>query len=290
MTKPLGATAFAGLFLVLVAAALFYASSGTSASPSEEADFQMIETEVSYEDVDGNPIDEIPVGQNFWVRVFFMFVNDGPAATFGDINVALTAPPGCEFVQPSDGIDGFNTDELVQDGGDVSGFALLKVRCTSAGSKQFSATVSVFPTGLTIDPNEEDNSLSATGPSLNVTEDPCPESVLPLGGGSSCPATSTPTPSPTSTPSPTLPPGETPGPTSTPTPTPIPVDDLRWGDLDCDEDVDAVDALKGLQHVAGIKFTQKAGCPKLGGGLTPIPTPTPVEQTPSPTPTPTPVG
>lgn len=37
-----------------------------------------------------------------------------------------------------------------------------------------------------------------------------------------------------------------------------------WGDNDCDVDVDSVDALKGLQYVAGISFVQTTPCFPLG--------------------------
>ena len=36
------------------------------------------------------------------------------------------------------------------------------------------------------------------------------------------------------------------------------------GDVDCDGDVDAVDALKDLQHVAALGFTQTEPCPDVG--------------------------
>jgi len=36
------------------------------------------------------------------------------------------------------------------------------------------------------------------------------------------------------------------------------------GDNDCDADVDAVDGLKGLQHVAALDFSQEPDCPELG--------------------------
>ncbi len=63
----------------------------------------------------------------------------------------------------------------------------------------------------------------------------------------------------------TLTPGETP--TTTPTPTPIGGPVLIQGDNDCDADSDSVDALKGLQHIAAIDFSQEPGCPALGGAL-----------------------
>jgi hypothetical protein len=37
-----------------------------------------------------------------------------------------------------------------------------------------------------------------------------------------------------------------------------------WGDADCDGDVDAVDALKKLRHVAGLPVTQLEPCPDIG--------------------------
>ena len=50
---------------------------------------------------------------------------------------------------------------------------------------------------------------------------------------------------------------------SLPPPGPAPFAFAR-GDNDCDNDTDSVDALKGLQHVAGIGFSQEPGCPALG--------------------------
>jgi len=41
-------------------------------------------------------------------------------------------------------------------------------------------------------------------------------------------------------------------------------DDLIQGDVDCDGDVDAVDALKDLQHVAALGFAQTEPCPDVG--------------------------
>jgi hypothetical protein len=40
-----------------------------------------------------------------------------------------------------------------------------------------------------------------------------------------------------------------------------------WGDLDCDGDVDAVDALKQLQNQAAIPFNQEPGCPEVGQAI-----------------------
>ena len=49
--------------------------------------------------------------------------------------------------------------------------------------------------------------------------------------------------------------------------TPFSVVDLIQGDNDCDNDADSVDALKGLQHVAAIDFSQEPDCPTLGSAL-----------------------
>lgn len=95
----------------------------------------------------------------------------------------------------------------------------------------------------------------------------------------------TPTPAPTPTPTP----GPTPSPTPSPTPAPTP---LPWefGDMDCDGDVDAVDALGILLVLAGFDPLQPddPDCPMPGDAPpTPQPTATP-SPTPAPTPTPTP--
>ena len=72
----------------------------------------------------------------------------------------------------------------------------------------------------------------------------------------------TPTPSPTPTPTPVL----TPTPTPTPTPTGTPSGPL-FGDVDCDGDVDAVDALKILRYVAQLTVQQEPGCPLIGSDV-----------------------
>ncbi len=58
--------------------------------------------------------------------------------------------------------------------------------------------------------------------------------------------------------------GPTPTPTSappTPTPTTAP---FQFGDVDCDGDVDGVDALKIQRQVAGLSVDQEPGCPVIG--------------------------
>ncbi|MCH8813928.1 MAG: PD40 domain-containing protein [Chloroflexi bacterium] len=57
--------------------------------------------------------------------------------------------------------------------------------------------------------------------------------------------------------------GIEPTPTPSPTATPAPANAL-WGDDDCNGAVAAVDALKNLQHVADIEFTQNDPCFPLG--------------------------
>jgi Tol biopolymer transport system component len=56
----------------------------------------------------------------------------------------------------------------------------------------------------------------------------------------------------------------TPAPTPSPTPTPSPGPELTQGNVDCDQDVDSVDALKQLRHVAAMPVSQEPGCPEIG--------------------------
>jgi hypothetical protein len=72
----------------------------------------------------------------------------------------------------------------------------------------------------------------------------------------------TPTPTPSPTPTPVL----TPTPTPTPTPTGTPSGPL-FGDVDCDGDVDAVDALKILRYVAQLTVQQEPACPLIGSDV-----------------------
>jgi hypothetical protein len=43
---------------------------------------------------------------------------------------------------------------------------------------------------------------------------------------------------------------------------------LLWGDVDCDGDVDAVDALKILRHVVRLAVSQEEPCPDIGSTVT----------------------
>ena len=80
-------------------------------------------------------------------------------------------------------------------------------------------------------------------------------------------------------------PSGSPGPTGTPTPvpseTPVPTQlPFEFGDLDCDNDVDAIDALSILLWLAGFPpiVSDDPNCPSLGDGgptATPAPTATP---------------
>ena len=79
----------------------------------------------------------------------------------------------------------------------------------------------------------------------------------------------TPTPTETATPTP-LPSGVTPEPTPTVTPTPTagpsetPGTQLAQGDVQCDGDVDTVDALQQLRDVAALETFQDDPCPQIG--------------------------
>jgi parallel beta-helix repeat protein len=105
------------------------------------------------------------------------------------------------------------------------------------------------------------------------------------------PATPTPTPSPTPspTPTPTATPTVTPTPTATPTLTPTPTSTLAptatatptptpsgtpsgltQGDVDCDNDVNAVDALKELRYVAKLPVSKPEACPDVGADVAPV--------------------
>jgi hypothetical protein len=54
----------------------------------------------------------------------------------------------------------------------------------------------------------------------------------------------------------------------TPAPTTPPAPNSVWGDIDCDHDVDSVDALGGLRYVAGLSVSQTGPCHTVGGNVT----------------------
>jgi len=90
--------------------------------------------------------------------------------------------------------------------------------------------------------------------------------ILPIASDS---GTATPTPTPTAavTPTPTLAPTPTLTPTPTPTQTP---GGLKQGDVDCDQDVDAVDALHILRYVAQLPSMVPDNCPDVGATPAPM--------------------
>lgn len=44
-----------------------------------------------------------------------------------------------------------------------------------------------------------------------------------------------------------------------------------WGDANCDGDVNAVDALQTLRHIAALGVVQEPGCPEIGGAVQVVP-------------------
>jgi hypothetical protein len=77
--------------------------------------------------------------------------------------------------------------------------------------------------------------------------------------------TATPVPTATPTPRPTHTPRPTASPTPTPTPTATPSGKTLMGDLDCDDDIDPVDSLGDLRHVAALSPVQQhEPCPDIG--------------------------
>jgi hypothetical protein len=196
------------------------------------ADFKAQSIAVSYRDTatpTSNPITEAGVGEDFRVRVDFGIHNNGPSDAEATFRFELLGPPpGCEFRQPADGIDEFESGSTVPMS--VSGFgafAELKVRCTTPGPKTWSALVTVGQKTGT-DPNDMNNEASASSadpidivggtvedtPTPTVTPTPTPGSS---GGGPSGGSGGPPSfigfPTPTPTPTPTF--------FSSPPPTPV---------------------------------------------------------------------
>jgi hypothetical protein len=48
---------------------------------------------------------------------------------------------------------------------------------------------------------------------------------------------------------------------------PVGVVERPWGDVDCDEDVDSVDALSILRNVAALQVSQQQPCPQIGENI-----------------------
>lgn len=109
---------------------------------------------------------------------------------------------------------------------------------------------------------------SFSGPTPPPTPTPEPSPTPSPSPEPSATATATPTPTPTpGTGTPGVSPSPTPTPTATfsPSPTPTaPPEGPLWGDVDCDEDVDSVDSLKILRHVAGLPVSQDDPCTPIG--------------------------
>ena len=94
-------------------------------------------------------------------------------------------------------------------------------------------------------------------PTASPTPSPTPTEFL-------TPPPPTPSPTPTATPTPTGEPTPTPTGEPTPTPTPTPTGEaLIWGDNDCDDGPNPVDALIALRFDAGL-HTDSGDCPAMG--------------------------
>lgn len=110
----------------------------------------------------------------------------------------------------------------------------------------------------------QDCSVEPTTPPATTAPATATPTPSPTPSGSPGTATPSPTPSPTAsgspgpgTPTPTPSGSVTPAPSATPFPYPK-------GDNQCDNDVDAVDALQDLRYVAGFDTVQEPGCPNIG--------------------------
>lgn len=104
-------------------------------------------------------------------------------------------------------------------------------------------------------PSGEPSPSPTSTPSPTVTPTPTPGASDTPGpsGTATSPPSGTLTPAPTGTNGATPEPTGGPGPTSTPGPTATPSGEPRHGDIDCDADGDAVDALAILRFVGGLQ-------------------------------------
>lgn len=184
------------------------------------------------------------------------------------------------------------TDDDYGGGLDADLTYCYKVRSfNKSGESAFSSTAEAPASGGTVTPSPSPtpSATPASTPTATPTRTPSPTpSATPPATPSSTPTptaspppsptpaptasptptvapTPTPTPTPTATPSPspsltpTPPPAPTPSPTPTPTATPQPA---SAGDVDCNGDVDAIDALFVLRTTAGL--ASRAACIDLG--------------------------
>ena len=154
---------------------------------------------------------------------------DGASATSNGGNIE--SGDGCNFTQPTDLI---NTDPMIgplaNNGGYVETHALL------LGSP-------AIDHGFGCPPPSSD-ARGAPRPASGVSRIAGQSGECDSGAyefGSSPPGTATPTPEPTPEPG-----------------------KYTQGDVDCDDDVDSVDALKQLRHVAGLTVPQTEPCPDIG--------------------------
>lgn len=134
-----------------------------------------------------------------------------------------------------------------------------QVATDSSGNATLDATLPVdVPSGTFITATATSEATGDTSEFSNCVELDAP-TPTPVPTGSATPtATPTPTGGATTTPTPT----STGGPT--PTPTGGAKGNGKWGDIDCNGEVDAVDALKILRDVAALAYTQTEPCPDLG--------------------------
>ena len=205
-------------FLAAAAVTLFTALSGAPSlfAQSETADLVVDEVIVSYleGEEDDTPASEADVGEVFRVKVEYTIKNNGPQNTGMEIEVQIMAPEGCVFVANGLGVLILTHTTTIPNNGIIMAFDTVKVRCTTAGLKAFSATVKATNVG-TQDPDTNDNSRSDTGPDINIKVSSVTDTPTPT-------ATATPTPPPaTMTPTPFIPPEFTATPTDPPTPTPF---------------------------------------------------------------------
>jgi len=178
-------------------------------------------------DTGGSPV---PTGTKGVIGRFTMEVLAGAGG--GIYSFTFDTTPGAFTFASSNFNDWSGSVSEVQDGNHVPPFGQLALGVSC------SATVTPTPSGTTGTPTPSETPTTT------------PNSPTPTGSQTPTPtATGTLTPTPTATGS------------ITPTPTGGPGVN---GDDDCDGDVDSVDGLKTLRHVAGLPVTQNEPCPDIG--------------------------
>ena len=121
-------------------------------------------------------------------------------------------------------------------------------------------TLEEFPSGPNVTATATDDSGDTSEFSAAVVAPPTP---TPEPTATSA-VTPTATPGSSSTPGPSVTPTAVPTATPTPGPSETPGAKLAQGDVQCDDDVDSVDALQQLRDVAGLTTFQEDGCPQIG--------------------------